>query len=154
MKDLKAQVAIVFKRRIVLEKEISEVVYFRIRLKNFNSINKEIFPAVKKYQLMNNLITRSVINFWEMLEVSTLLWLRPKWDQKGHLENHQISWTSKWFKDSLLVFLLGSHKELLNVLPWEINILRDRNKKECRPDVKQKHPECSSVKQEKFLLAM
>jgi len=63
MKDLKAQVAIVFKRRIVLEKEISEVVYFRIRLKNFNSINKEIFPAVKKYQLMNNLITRSVINF-------------------------------------------------------------------------------------------
>jgi len=63
MKDLKAQVAIVFKRRIVLEKEISEVVYFRIRLKNFNSINNEIFPAVKKYQLMNNLITRSVINF-------------------------------------------------------------------------------------------
>ena len=67
MKAQRAQVVIVFKRRIVLDRLISEVVYFKMTI-NLTITNRYSFLAVERYQLVRNLIIQSVMSILEMLE--------------------------------------------------------------------------------------
>ena len=138
MKAQKAQVVIVSKRRIVSDKVIFEVVYFKMTIKNRNIIRKFSFLAAKKSQLASSSTILSAMSSFEMLEASTQLWLLPKWNQKELQGSHQMYWTLGLFKVWVLLYHLANLKELLNVSLWEIKILIDPNKKEFQLGAKQK----------------